>query len=339
MDKKEMIEAFRNKSPVALVGKHPLYLEALYDAAIAARNGAPVLIFGETGTGKEIIARAIHANSGRSKGPFLAVNCGIFEPSLLESRLFGHKKGSFTGATEDRAGYFTTAHGGTILLDEIQALELGLQNALLRVIETGEFLPVGSDATVKSNARIIATAKQDISAKVHEGKFLLDLIMRFPHQVYMPSLRERPDDIPSVAEQLLSEINRELKRNHSFSQNAIGFLNHRKWFGNIRELRTAIEMTVKRSRPTEEIIMAENIQVSKISFERVTDERESAPVASDVIALAAGILIEDPLLDLEKLTDQIIQETLKRCGDIHKAADCLGITDRTIRNHLRRGKK
>jgi transcriptional regulator with GAF, ATPase, and Fis domain len=222
----------------------------LRDISEVAGTDASVLILGETGTGKELIARAIHRNSRRGEKPLIKVNCAAIPGSLIESELFGHEQGAFTGATKKREGRFALADGGTIFLDEIGELPVELQVKLLRVLQEGEFEPVGSSRTQKVDARVIAATNRDLKQATQEGKFREDLYYRlnvFP--IELPPLRERGDDIGLLAENFARRFaNRMGRAIESLSEDCIRRLKSYGWPGNVRELQNVIERAVITSR-------------------------------------------------------------------------------------------
>ena len=226
-----------------LIGNSPKFLEALNLAHRVAPSKATVLLLGESGTGKEVFARAIHHLSLHKDGPFVAINCAAIPKELLESELFGHEKGSFTGATEKRIGKFELANRGTIFLDEIGEMDLGLQAKLLRVLQGEEIERVGGSKKIQIDTRIIAASNRELKAAVKEKTFREDLFYRlsvFP--IVLPPLRERREDIPFLAYHLLSLYNRELKKHiQDISKSAMELLIQQPWKGNIRELGNCIE--------------------------------------------------------------------------------------------------
>jgi DNA-binding NtrC family response regulator len=215
----------------------------------AAGSTATVLIEGETGTGKELVARAIHRASDRSRGPFVAMNCAEIAESLFESEVFGHARGAFTGAVADRKGLLESAHGGTLLLDEIEDLPPGPQVKLLRVLQTREFKPVGTPRFVRFDARVIAASNQEIERLVQQRRFRADLFFRLDVlRLRVPPLRERRDDIPRLVEHAVRRFNRvNSTRYGSFSAEAMASLVRRQWPGNVRELENLIERTLVNS--------------------------------------------------------------------------------------------
>jgi DNA-binding NtrC family response regulator len=226
----------------ALVGRSPAMIEIYKRIGALAGNRAPVLIRGETGTGKELIARAIHYNSTAAAEPFVAVNCTAVPESLLESELFGHMRGAFTGAVSQRRGRFEQAGRGTIFLDEIGDVSPAFQTKLLRVLQEREFQPVGGDRPQRTEARVIAATHVDIEASVREGRFREDLYFRLRVvEIVVPPLRERREDIPLLVESLLGRIRRELHREHTVvSPGAMRVLQAAPWPGNVRELENAL---------------------------------------------------------------------------------------------------
>jgi len=212
-----------------------------------APTDATVIISGETGTGKELVARAIHTNSHRAKGPFVVVDCGTIATNLIESELFGHEKGAFTGAVGRRPGAFEVSHTGTVFLDEIGELPLDLQPKLLRVLESKEIRRIGNSETKKIDVRIVAATNRDLRSEVDKGKFREDLFFRLSViQVKVPSLRERKEDIPLLANRFLEKCLTQMGQNahKTLSDGAIQALQSHDWPGNVRELRNVIERAV-----------------------------------------------------------------------------------------------
>ena len=225
------------------VGREPVFLEVLEMARAVAPRATSVLIVGESGTGKEVLARYIHSRSKRSRGPFVAINCAAIPENLLESQLFGHEKGAFTGAVHSHDGYFRQAHGGTLLLDEIGELAIPLQSKLLRVIESNRLTPVGSEKQIEVDVRIIASTNKDLEKAVKSGEFRSDLFFRinvFP--IRLPPLRERPGDIILLANHFLRILARSPDRTHpGIGAEVEQVLLSRDWPGNVRELQNVLE--------------------------------------------------------------------------------------------------
>jgi DNA-binding NtrC family response regulator len=211
-----------------------------------APSRASVLLTGETGTGKELVARAIHCLSPRQSGPFIRVNCGALSDSLLESELFGHVKGAFTGAVENRTGRFEAAHTGTLFLDEIASMSEKLQVKLLRVLQEREFERVGDTHTIQVDTRVVAATNRELLDEIEAGRFREDLYYRLNVvSIYLPPLRERRDDIPALARHFLKKYNRENQRRvASLSPEAVEAMARYDWSGNVRELENYVERAV-----------------------------------------------------------------------------------------------
>ena len=222
-------------------------MEEVYDLTRrVARSNATVLLLGETGTGKELVARAVHQLSDRASGPFVRVNCGALSESLLESELFGHVKGAFTTAVNNRTGRFEAGHGGTIFLDEINSVSLTMQVKLLRVLQEQEFERVGDSKTIKVDVRIVAATNRNLTAQIDEGSFREDLYYRLNVvSIYLPALRQRVDDIPELATHFLSICAARNGRHVTqISAETMATLQRYDWPGNVRELENYIERSV-----------------------------------------------------------------------------------------------
>ncbi len=221
-------------------------MRAVYDLiAKVAVSGVPVLIQGETGTGKELVAKALHESSPRAKKRLMAENCAAVPENLLKSELFGHKKGSFTGAVEDRAGHFVAADGGTVFLDEIGDMPLAMQSKLLRVLQDGEVRPVGSNTSKKVDVRVIAATHKDLPQAVKAGDFREDLLFRLNViTIYLPPLRERTGDVRMLAHGLLPAICDEVGREATLTEEALVALEAWSWPGNVRELENELRRAV-----------------------------------------------------------------------------------------------
>jgi two-component system NtrC family response regulator len=229
-----------------VIGRSKPIQKAIDLARKVAGTDATVLLTGETGTGKEVFAQAIHQESSRSKQPFVAINCSAFGKELLESEMFGHKAGAFTGATKDQKGLFEEANNGTIFLDELGEMALDLQAKLLRVLETGEFLRVGETKPTKVNVRIIAATNRNLQKEIEQGHFREDLFYRISvFQIELPALRERVLDIEPLSQYFLQLFAlRTNKKIRSVSPECIEALKRHQWNGNIRELKNVIERAV-----------------------------------------------------------------------------------------------
>jgi Nif-specific regulatory protein len=242
-----------------LIAKSPLVLEKLEIVSRVAKTDSSVLILGESGVGKELFAEQIHLQSARNKEAFVRINCAALPEGLLESELFGHVKGAFTSAVQTRKGRFELADGGTIFLDEIGDLPLKLQAKLLRVIQQKTFEKVGSDVSQTVNVRILAATNKDIEDLVEKGEFRSDLYYRLNVlPLYIPPLRQRPEDIPELAQFFLKKFNRETKKSFSgFSDGAMETMLSYSWPGNIRELENCIERACVIGK--DQLILAEDL--------------------------------------------------------------------------------
>jgi DNA-binding NtrC family response regulator len=225
-------------SDIPLIGRSPKFVECLKLVGRVAATSLTVLIEGESGTGKEVVARAIHQRSKRASGNFVTVNCGAIPVELIESELFGHSKGSFTGADRERVGLWEEADGGTIFLDEVTETSPLFQVKLLRVLQQGEIRRVGSNRTIKVDVRVIAATNRDMSDEVAAGRFRQDLMYRLNAvTIHLPSLRERVEDIMILADSFASKVRSEPAR---FSNEVVDMLTSYHWEGNVRELENAI---------------------------------------------------------------------------------------------------
>lgn len=227
-------------SPTGLVGQSAVMQNVFKQIALTTTNDTPVMISGESGTGKELTARAIHRFGQRNTQPFVAVNIAALNPSLVESELFGHVAGAFTGANTDREGLIQQADGGTLFLDEVAEIPLDVQVKLLRVLDQGEVTPVGSNESVRVNFRLISATHQDLASKIHTQEFRHDLFYRIrAFEIRLPALHERLDDLGPLVDSFLSRI----RPDHpfSYSEEFLRALAVRRWPGNVRQLRTAIE--------------------------------------------------------------------------------------------------
>lgn len=282
-----------------------------------------VLLTGDSGTGKELAARALHQQSNRADKPFITVHCAALSTNLLESELFGHERGAFTGAQERRIGRFEAADGGTIFLDEIGEIEPQVQVTLLRILETRTFERVGGTATIESDVRLIAATNRDLKKQVDERKFREDLYYRLDVlHIHMPSLRGRREDIPLLLKHYLDEFNAEnAKEIQGFVSEAVNVLNQYHWPGNVRELRNCVERMV---------VMTQN---ETLAVEDIPGTIRTA-VAGDEGAGLTGIVGADSL-DMEANERSLILKALKDCdGNRSAAARKLGISRRTLHRKL-----
>jgi DNA-binding NtrC family response regulator len=322
---------FRNKNSKKSSGRpiitnNPLMIRVLEVAEAVAKSDATVLIQGESGTGKELIARLLHASSPRHSQPFVAVNCAALPDSLLESELFGHEKGAFTGAQNRKIGKFELAHGGTILLDEISEMELTLQAKLLRVLQEREIDRVGGKDPISIDVRVLATTNRKLEEYVAEGKFRADLYYRLNViPLTLPSLRERKSDIKLLVEHFMRQYLGDSVP--QLTSAVIESLMNYSWPGNIRELQNAVERAAILSRgraPQESDFLLTSMPLA------AQVERTIVPGGSetDSLRIQSGVTVAE----MEK---RLILETLKSTGNNRtQAADLLGISIRTLRNKL-----
>lgn len=327
-----------------IIGDSPAMHEVFGTVGQVANSRATVLLWGETGTGKEMIAKAIHYNSQRKERPFVRVNCGALSGTLLESELFGHVKGAFTGAIRDKVGLFESANGGTIFLDEVGTIEPHLQVKLLRVLQEREFERVGDTATIKVDVRVIAATNSDLQNEVALGNFREDLFYRLNVvTVYLPPLRNRREDIPPLIDFFLDKYNvvneRKLKR---MSRDLLSILIRYSWPGNIRELENAIERAVVLSSGedfTEDLL--------PLNLKMFAAQRRSTQ-ASESIDTITKRLADQAMADFEMregeiyqlVIDQVehalIERALAKCGGVKtRAADFLGINRNTLNKKVK----
>jgi DNA-binding NtrC family response regulator len=295
---------------------------------VAANGDGAVLITGESGTGKEVVARYIHTSSRRSDRPFVAVNCAAIPTHLIESELFGHMKGAFTGATSSRKGIFEQAMGGTVLLDEIGEMSLELQPRLLRVLESQVVNPVGSERGRKVDFRIIAATNHDIASEVEREDFRRDLFYRLSVvQLTLPPLRERTDEIPDLCEVFLERYSKELGRpTAGFTDQAMQLLIEHSWPGNVRELRNVVERAVMFGRANCSL----GLDVLPMSL---TGNRKNGPRADPSFADLPDDVRAWP--DLEEMKERYMREVIRRSGNNRsRAARILGVHPSTLWRRL-----
>ena len=243
-EREELLNQLR--SNYQMIGNSAALQQIFTQIEQVGSTDAKVLITGETGTGKELVARAIHLSGGRASGPFVKINCAAIPSELMESELFGHKKGAFTGAGNEHPGKFQAANGGTLFLDEIGDMDLLLQAKLLHVLQDNEFMMLGSNESINVDVRIIAATNQDLSNLMKAGKFRPDLFHRLNvFSIHIPPLRERTEDIPLLVRHFLNEFSQEYNRNlQEIEPEALRILSKQPWPGNVRELRHVIEKIV-----------------------------------------------------------------------------------------------
>lgn len=297
-------------------GNSPTFLAMLQQIKLVAQTDSTVLILGENGTGKELVARNLHQLSQRQNTPLVKVNCAAFSANLLESELFGHEKGAFTGASEKRQGRFELADKGTLFLDEIGELSADAQSKLLRVLQEREFERVGGSITIKVDIRIIAATNQDLLAMVEQGKFRMDLFYRlnvFP--IMMPALRDRKEDIPLLCHRILEQLNHKLNKNIiGISKQSLSKLASYHWPGNIRELQNILER---------EVILSTSTTL------QIQQKFDKSPTVVRTL--------NKPLADIEKAyIIEVLNDCHWRIGGEGGAAKILSLPDSTLRSRMKK---
>jgi two-component system nitrogen regulation response regulator GlnG len=334
----------------AIVGSCPAMREVYKAIGRVAAQNVPVLITGESGTGKELVARAIYQHGPRAKAPFLALNCAAIPEQLLESELFGHEKGAFTGADRRRIGKFEQCHGGTLFLDEIGDMPLALQAKMLRLLQEQSFERVGGNETIRTDVRLIAATHRDLTAWSAEGKFRQDLYYRLGvFTILLPPLRERGDDLPMLVQHYLRRISRELGREiREVAPEALQRLRNYPWPGNIRELQSALKQALLQARGTvllpaflPDLSGKPPSPPSAAAEER--DRGEGAPPVGADLGLDAFIRerlvpnAKDLYAETHRHVDRhLLLRVLEfTSGNQHHAARLLGIARQTLRIKLR----
>ncbi|MFC1828237.1 sigma-54-dependent transcriptional regulator [Thermodesulfobacteriota bacterium] len=307
-----------------IVGRSPAMVQLLETVAHVAPSEATVLINGESGTGKELIAGAIHFNSPRKNGPFVKINCAAITETLLESEMFGHEKGAFTGADRKREGRFVQADGGSFFLDEISEMPLTMQVKLLRVLQEREVTRVGGEKVIRVDVRVIAATNKKLSDFVSQGKFREDLYYRLNViSLEVPALRERREDIPLLAQHFLerfAERNRKVVK--GFTPGAMDHLIRNEWTGNVRELMNAVERGVVLSR------------TDYLDVEDLSSIQEPSGPAVRALPATEGMPVNMPLDQVEKAT--ILKTLEATAGNKSEAARRLGITRKTLHKKLKK---
>ncbi len=302
----------------SMLGNSPA-MQKLYDEMMrVAPTEATVLVVGESGTGKELVAQTLHELSTRRKETFIAINCGAISPNLIESEMFGHERGSFTGAERQHKGFFERADGGTLFLDEITEMPLELQVKLLRVLETGMFMRVGTTKETAADVRVVAATNRDPEEAVRLGRLREDLYHRlnvFP--LALPPLRERGADVRMLAESFLDRLNRERRTTKVFHDDVLEALTVHDWPGNVRELKNYVQRAY--------ILADDGVLTAPVEPVSMTLDGKGA---ADSVAIPIGT-------SLAEADRRLIFATLRRCGGVKKrAAQMLGISSKTLYNRL-----
>ncbi|MCM8711224.1 sigma 54-interacting transcriptional regulator [Clostridium sp. SYSU_GA19001] len=297
------------------IGESPNMKEIKELIKYVAKTEATILITGETGSGKEVVAKEIHDKSDRRKEPYIKVNCAAIPESLIESELFGYEKGAFTGAlNKEKLGMFEMANGGTILLDEIGEMPLNLQSKLLRVLQEKEIMRLGGTKSIKLDVRVIASTNRDLKELIKQGKFREDLFYRLNVlPIKIPALKDRKEDISILAQTFLDKFNIKYGKNKNFDSLAIQALEYYDWPGNVRELQNVIERLT--------IIDDEKY----ITYNQVSNIIGNNKIPSDNVE--DNLLLKDALARVEK---EIIERALRKYGSTYKAAKVLGVTQPTV---------
>jgi two-component system, NtrC family, nitrogen regulation response regulator NtrX len=308
-----------------MVGESRVMRHLREQVLLAAPTNGRVLVLGENGTGKELVARTLHAHSRRRTGPFVEVNCAAIPEELIESELFGHTKGAFTGAVADRRGRFEHAHGGTIFLDEIGDMSLKTQAKVLRALQEQVVQPVGGTSTVRVDVRVVAATNKDLQEEIRAGRFREDLFFRLNVvPIFVPPLRDRADDVPRLAEHfmatLAAEYGRRVKR---FAPEAMARLQHHAWPGNVRELHNVVERLLI-------MVHDDTITASDVGF---IDDGGGAPAPAIGVSAA-------PLLPLAEARDRferdyILHVLAAHQGNISRTADALAVERSNLYKKMR----
>lgn len=316
------------RAQLGIVGDHPTMLKVLEMGAMLANSQVPILITGETGTGKELFARYVHVLSGRPRDTFVAVNCAAIPEDLVESILFGHKKGAFTGATSDQTGKFDAANKGTLFLDELGELPSPAQAKLLRVLQDRMVEPIGQTKGHVVDVRIVAATNRDLHKQIRGGSFREDLYYRLNvGEIKLPSLQERRSDIPKLALHILDRLNSSLKRPRRLTAGALSRLQAHSWEGNIRDLENVIERSVRLSRV--EVLDASDLLIAEPITD--TDPLDALPDPYD------GFSLDEFLSSARK---QMILRALEAAnGNQSRAARMLGVTPQAVHKFLNQKKR
>lgn len=321
-----------------LIGRCPA-MQAVYKAiGRVATQDVTVLITGETGTGKELVARAIYQHSHRANKPYIAINCGAIPESLIESELFGHERGAFTGADRKRIGRFEQANGGTIFLDEVADLTPPAQVKMLRLLQEQRFERVGGEETIQTNVRVLAATNANLNALVASGRFRQDLLFRLNvYNIHLPPLRERANDLALIVEHYLKRYSRLLNKTvQAISSPALAILQAYQWPGNVRELQTVLKQAIIETRG--EVLLPEDLpafirQSSQTPGQKYQPTTDWEQFVHDRISAGSHDLYAQALVHMER---EVITRVLKHTnGNQLKAAEILGITRGSLRTKIR----
>ena len=338
------LESFRlrerlraQKDMGGLIGSSPEMEKVYRILSKVAHSTHPVLILGESGTGKEMVARAIHSNGPNAAKPFIPVDCGSLVPTLIESELFGHVKGAFTGANRSKGGLLSAADGGTVFLDEIGELPLDLQAKLLRALQEKEVRPVGATHAVPITARVLAATNRDLSAMVEQGLFRKDLYFRLSVvNLKLPPLRERRNDIAVLAAHFLERMHRETGASHVFSEDAIRLMTEYDWPGNVRELENAIERACSLSSGPVLHMADLPTQLQEFRLHRREANLSLTGEAGDGLGEREQAGADDAIVSIADMEKQAILGTIRQLnGDKLMAAKLLGIGKTTLYRKLK----
>lgn len=319
-----------------IIGEAPVFLEMLEHVSRAAPLSKPVLVVGERGTGKELIASRLHYLSGRWESQFIKVNCAALTESILESELFGHEAGAFTGASRTHIGHFERAEGGTLILDELATISLRMQEKILRIIEYGEIQRVGGSETIIVDVRIVGSTNADLRSLAAEGRFREDLLDRLAFDVItIPPLRERVEDILPLAYAFAINMAAELKRPlfPGFGPRASSALIKYQWPGNVRELKNAIERSVYRSADPEAVIT----DIAFDPFDSPFMLAKDTPSAKPAVRRRAPLLPTDLGARLRDMEEEFLRAAMERARFNQRlAADLLGLSYDQLRGKLKK---
>lgn len=321
---RDLVQEVLERRGGLLIGNSGVMSQLRKEIELVARSDFPVLVTGETGVGKELVVRTLHAQSSRSDRPLVYVNCAALPDSIVESELFGHTRGSFTGAQEARPGKFRVAKGASLLLDEIGELPLLMQPKLLRVLQEGEIQPIGADQPVHVDVRVLAATNRDLEAEVRSGRFRADLLHRLDvARIRVPALREHKEDIPLLTGHFADRTRRRLGTGPiRFSPDALAAFGRRSWPGNVRELENVVSRAILRA--TGRVSAGEAVLVNVLDLgDTFQPEEGSEPGSDDPVPFASGLTLREAVQDHQR---SLIQHALRGAkGNWARAARSLGM--------------